>query len=308
MIRMQTAARHKDLAHHSSSMQENRIGWLFIFPSLLGFLFFFLVPILIGAGFSFTDASGLSLSNFKFVGFDNYVSLFSDKYFLTSLKNNIIYAALFTPLTLFLALFFALILNHVKFGRKFFRVCYFLPYITSMVSIAIVWKLIFNPVNGPLNTVLMFLGITEPPKWLLSSRWAIYAIIIISVWKYFGYYMLILLAGLQTIPSHLYESADIDGAGSVRKFFKITLPLLSPTIFLCVVMLIINSFQVFDLVSVLTDGGPGMSTNVLVYRIYVEGFSYSKIGYASAISYFLFLVVLAITGFQFIGQKYWVHY
>ena len=177
-----------------------------------------------------------------------------------------------------------------------------------MVSIAVVWKLIFNHTGGPLNLLLAGIGIAEPPKWLMSSNWALYAVIIISVWKSFGYYMLILLAGMQTIPSYLYEAAEIDGASSFQRYRKITLPLLSPTIFLCIVMLLINSFQVFDLVSVLTKGGPGYATQVLVFRIYTEAFTYSRMGYASAIAYFLFLIVLVITIIQFIGQKYWVHY
>ncbi len=226
---------------------------------------------------------------------------------MNAFSNNLIYALLFTPLTLLLALFFAAVLNRVTFGRKFFRVCFFLPYISSMVSVAVIWKLIFSP-NGPLSSMLMGLGVSEPPKWLMSSDWALYALIIIAVWKNFGYYMLILLAGMQTIPGYLYEAAEIDGASAFQRFRKITLPMLSPTIFLCIVMLLINSFQVFDLVNVLTRGGPGYATQVLVYRIYTEAFTYSHMGYACAISYFLFLVVLVITVIQFVGQKYWVHY
>jgi multiple sugar transport system permease protein len=282
-------------------------GWLFVLPAFLGFLLFFFLPILSGAVFSFTDFNGFNLDSLQFVKLENYNRLFSDDYFLNAFSNNLIYALLFTPLTLLLALFFAAVLNRVTFGRKFFRVCFFLPYISSMVSVAVIWKLIFSP-NGPLSSMLMGLGVSEPPKWLMSSDWALYALIIIAVWKNFGYYMLILLAGMQTIPGYLYEAAEIDGASAFQRFRKITLPMLSPTIFLCIVMLLINSFQVFDLVNVLTRGGPGYATQVLVYRIYTEAFTYSHMGYACAISYFLFLVVLVITVIQFVGQKYWVHY
>lgn len=291
----------------SYSLRENLTGWIFVLPAFLGFVLFFFLPILSGAVFSFTDFNGFNLDSLQFVKLENYSRLFSDDYFLNALSNNLIYALLFTPLTLLLALFFASVLNQVVFGRKFFRVCFFLPYISSMVSVAVIWKLIFSP-SGPISSMLINLGVSEPPKWLMSSDWALYALIVIAVWKNFGYYMLILLAGMQTIPSYLYEAAEIDGASAFQRFRKITLPLLSPTIFLCVVMLLINSFQVFDLVNVLTRGGPGYATQVLVYRIYTEAFTYSHMGYACAISYFLFLIVLLITIVQFIGQKYWVHY
>ena len=289
-------------------MKKNMVALVFLLPCLLGFIFYYLIPIFLGAGFGFTEYTWLSTQQVSFVGLDNYRRMFSDRYFIRSIQNNLIYAALYTPLTLAAALFFATVLNKITRGRKFFRVCFFLPYITSMVSVAVVWKLIFSPVNGPLNTLLTGLGASDPPKWLMSTQWAIYAVIIVSVWKTFGYYMLILLAGMQTIPEHLYEAAKIDGAGGREQYFRITLPLLSPTIFLCVIMLLINSFQVFDLVNVMTNGGPGMATNVLVYRIYVEGFTNAQMGYACAIAYFLFAVTLIITLLQFLGQKYWVHY
>ena len=192
------------------TLRENLTGWVFLLPALAGFLFFFLLPIIAGVMFSFSDYTGFNLDSLQFVGLSNYQKMFSDDYFLQALRNNVVYALLFTPLTLILALFFASTLNRVVFGRKFFRICFFLPYISSMVSIAVVWKLIFNPTGGPLNLLLAGIGIAEPPKWLMSSSWALYAVIIISVWKSFGYYMLILLAGMQTIPSYLYEAADQD--------------------------------------------------------------------------------------------------
>lgn len=301
-------ATKKTKQNRQYSLRENLTGWAFLFPALLGFVFFFLIPILAGLFFSFTNYTGFNLDSLQLTGFENYKRMFSDDYFVKAFWNNVTYALLFTPLTLLLALFFASVLNRVGFGRKFFRVCFFLPYISSMVSVAVVWKLIFSPSDGPLNLLLMSVGIASPPKWLMSSTWALYAVIIVSVWKSFGYYMLILLAGMQTIPTYLYEAAEIDGASPFQRYRKITLPLLSPTIFLCIVMLLINSFQAFDLISVLTKGGPGYATQVLVYRIYTEAFSYSRMGYASAIAYFLFLVVLVLTVVQFLGQKRWVHY
>ena len=148
----------------------------------------------------------------------------------------------------------------------------------------------------------------NPPKWLASTTWALWSVMIVAVWKQVGYYMVMILAGLQSIPKQLYEAAEIDGAGAVSRFFKITLPMLSPVTFMVTILTIISSFQVFDLVNVMTKGGPGYATNVLVYRIYQEGFKYMRYGYASAMAYFLFLIILIVTLIQFRGQKKWVTY
>lgn len=288
-------------------MKQNLTGWCFILPSLLVFTLFMFLPIVLGFWYSLTDYTGLS-KTYEFVGFDNYIKMFSDRYFKVSIKNNCIYAVWFSVLTMLVSLILASLLNRLTRFRKFFRIAFFLPYISSMVSVAVIWKMIFNPQGGPLNTLLSQLGVSNPPKWLASTTWALYAIIIVSVWKNCGYYMLIFLAGLQNVPESLYEAAALDGAGRMQQYFKITLPLISPTIFLNMILVTINSFQVFDLVSVMTDGGPGMSTNVLAFRIYYEGFKQMRMGYASAIAYFLFAVILVITLVQFAVQKYWVNY
>lgn len=282
-------------------------GWIFVVPSLIVFTLFMFLPIILGFWYSLTDYTGLS-AQYNFVGFSNYIKMFQDRYFNVSIKNNIIYAVLFSVLTMLLALALATLLNGLKRFRKIFRMVFFMPYISSMVAVAIIWKMIFNPNGGPLNTVLETIGMVNPPKWLASTDWALIAIVIVSVWKTCGYYMLIFLAGLQNIPESLYESAALDGAGNVARYFKITLPMITPTIFLNMVLVTINSFQVFDLVNIMTSGGPGMSTNVLSFRIYYEGFKNSNMGYASAIAYFLFAIILIITGFQFLVQKRWVHY
>lgn len=282
-------------------------GWLFVMPSLIVFTLFMFLPIILGFWYSLSDYTGLS-DQYNFVGLSNYIKMFQDRYFKVSITNNIIYACLFSVLTMLLALALATLLNGLKRFRKIFRMIFFMPYISSMVAVAIIWKMIFNPNGGPLNTVLMNIGAANPPKWLASTDWALIAIVIVSVWKSCGYYMLIFLAGLQNIPESLYESAALDGAGTAAKYFKITLPMITPTIFLNMVLVTINSFQVFDLVNVMTGGGPGMSTNVLSFRIYYEGFKNSSMGYASAIAYFLFAVILVITGLQFLVQKRWVHY
>ncbi len=281
-------------------------GYLFVLPNFVGFLIFSMIPAVLGFAISFTNYDGYQ--TFDFVGLQNYVRMFSDEYFLVSLKNNVIYTCLSVPLTLVFALLLAQMLNRkIPLAGAFKTVCYF-PYITSMVAVGVVFQLLFNPRLGPINMVLRAAGVSNPPGWLTSTTWALYAVILVGVWKQTGYYMLLFLAGLKGIPKPLYESADIDGAGGIRQFFSITLPMLSPTIFLVSVLSIISSFQVFDLVAVMTNGGPGRATNVLVYRIYQEGFEYSRFGYASAMAYFLFMIILIVTLIQFRGQKNWVTY
>lgn len=287
--------------------KQNLVGWGFVLPSLVVFILFMFLPIFLGFWYSLTDYSGLS-DQYSFIGLYNYKKMFSDRYVLVSVKNNAIYAVVYSVLTMIVSLFLATLLNRLARFRKFFRVVFFIPYITSMVSVAIIWKMIFNPQDGPLNTILMQLGITNPPQWLASTSWALYAIIIVSVWKSSGYYMMIFLTGLQNVPDSLYEAASLDGAGKLQKYLHITLPLISPTIFLNMILITISSFQVFDLISVMTDGGPGMSTNVLSYRIYCEGFKKMHMGYASSIAYFLFAIILVITLVQFAVQKHWVNY
>lgn len=292
---------------HKRKWKQNIVGWCFILPSLLAFILFMFLPILLGFWYSLTDYTGLS-KDYEFIGLQNYVRMFSDRYFKVSVKNNCIYAVWFSILTMTCSLILASLLNRLAKFRKFFRIVFFLPYISSMVSVAVIWKMIFNPQGGPLNSLLSGFGIENPPQWLASTTWALYAIIIVSIWKSCGYYMMIFLAGLQNVSDSLYEAAALDGANRIQQYFRITLPLISPTIFLNLILVTINSFQVFDLISVMTEGGPGMSTNVLSYRIYYEGFKQMHMGYASAIAYFLFAVILVITLIQFAIQKYWVNY
>lgn len=282
-------------------------GTLFILPAFVLFAVFIFIPLVYGIVMSFTDYGGFNITP-NFVGLDNYARLLQDDYFRVSLKNNFIYTLLFVPLTMLLALLSAIALNSILHLRKYLRMAFYFPQITSMVSVAIVWGLLFNPMSGPINHMLEAIGISNPPEWLMSSQWALLAVVIVAVWKSFGYYMIILLAGIQGIPEHLYESARLDGAGKLQQFFYITLPSLSPTLFMVLILTIINSFQVFDLVSVMTDGGPGRSTNVLVFRIYQEAFINYKMGYAAAMSTVLFLIIMVISLIQFRLEKKWVTY
>lgn len=281
-------------------------GYLFILPNFIGFFIFMAIPIIMGFVISLTDYNGFNQMNF--VGFQNYINMFKDEYFQVSLWNNILYTLVIVPGTIIVSLLFALAVNSGIKGSKVFKTMFFMPNITSMVAVGIVWALIFNPYTGPINNLLRAVGVENPPMWLASSSTALPTIMFVSIWKQAGYYMIILLAGLQAIPKQLYEAASIDGASSIKRFFNVTLPMLSPTMFMVVILNVISSFQVFDLINLMTEGGPGRSTNVLVYRIYQEGFQNMRFGYASAMAYFLFLIVLVITLIQFRGQKKWVNY
>lgn len=281
-------------------------GYLFILPNFIFFFTFIVLPVLMGLVISFTDYNGFK--QFNFVGLKNYIEMFRDEYFLVSLWHNLLYTLVTVPGTIVFALLLAILVNKGIRGSGIFKTMFFLPNISSMVAVGIVWAIIFNPTQGPLNSFLRSIGIDNPPMWLSSTNTALWSVMLVAIWKQAGYYMIIILAGLQSIPNQLYEAASIDGANGVRKFFKITLPMLSPTMFMVIILSIINSFQVFDLINIMTDGGPGRSTNVLVYRIYQEGFQKLQFGYASAMAYFLFLIIMVITLFQFRGQKKWVNY
>lgn len=294
----------KALSHYR---KEQIAGMAFIAPALVLFLVFLLYPMMYGLLLSFTSNRNAGAS-LNFNGLSNYIRLFTkDSYFQVSLRNNLIYALCFTPGVLVVALLVALLLNANIRGKSALRTLCFFPYLTSMVAVATVWNLILAP-SGPLNQVLGALGVQNPPGWLLDKDWALFSVVLVAVWKNFGYYMIILLAGLQSIPNYLYESARIDGATPVKIFGYVTLPMLSPTLFLCLITIVIAAFQEFDLINIMTEGGPGRATNVLVMRIYTEGFVNMKMGYASAIAYTLFGIIMIITFIQFVLQKKWVNY
>ena len=272
------------------------VGWSFILPNFLGFALFTLVPVIAAFGLAFMKWDGFN--DPQFVGIRNFTRLFGDDNFRIALLNTVLYAVGHVPLTLAFALGLALLLNQKLRGIAFFRVAIFFPYITSLVAIAIVWNMLFNPTSGPINQFLQLLGIAHPPGWTASTGWALPAVIITGVWRDMGYYMVLFLAGLQAIPNEYYEAASVDGAGGWRKFWSITLPSLRPTTFLVLVLLSVSSFKVFDLIFVMTQGGPGRATLVLSQLIYQDGIINGQFGYASAISLVLFVIVLVVTVFQ----------
>ncbi|MEQ6206041.1 carbohydrate ABC transporter permease [Enterococcus mundtii] len=272
------------------------IAWSFIAPNFIGFLIFTLVPVVFSLILAFMKWD--SFSTPEFVGLQNFTRMLSDDTFWLSLKNTFLYTIGVVPLTLVCSLGLAILLNQKIKGVKFFRTAFFFPYVTSLVAIAVVWSMLFHPTMGPINQFLRVV-IENPPGWLSSSDWALTAIIIVSVWRGMGYYMILYLAGLQGISKELYEAAAMDGANKWKQFIHITVPALRPTTFFVTIMLVINCFKIFDLVQVMTDGGPGRATNVLVYQVYSEALVKFNFGYASAIAMVLFVIVLVITVIQF---------
>lgn len=265
---------------------------LFLGPSLLGVTVFLLGPIFASLGLSF--ASWDLLTPPQFVGLGNFQRLSQDREFWAALRHTLSFLFGYIPLVMTLGLLVAVALNSHLPGRAFFRAVYFLPVVTSWVAVALVWTWLLNPAFGLVNNLLGAVGIPGP-AWLFDPRWAMPAVIFTSAWKDTGFVMTILLAGLQGIPRELYEAASIDGANGRRRLLHITLPLLVPALFFALSISLINSFQVFDQVYVMTGGGPAGATTVLVERIVKNAFSFSQMGYASAMSWVLFILIFVTT-------------
>lgn len=285
--------------------KQQKTALYFLLPNLIGFAIFILYPVFRALIISGTDWDGFQSRNW--VGLKNYIKLFSDQTFLISLKNTLLYTLVTVPFSIIAGVLMALLMNVKIPGIKVFRTIYFLPQVTSMIAIGLVWSLVLAN-YGPLNQFLMALGMENPPKWISSSAWALISVEIVSIWRSMGYNAVILLAGLQGVSIDLYEAAKLDGANRLQCFFKITVPMLSPTIFFCLVTQMITSFKVFDVIMSMTQGGPGRATNVLAYFIYNKSFVDYRFGYASAAAFILFFIIMIVTLVQFIGQKKWVNY
>ena len=278
------------------------VGWSFILPNFIGFALFTLIPVIAALTLAFMNWDGYNPP--KFEGLGNFIRLAKDSSFHVALKNTLLYAVGHVPLTLAFSLGLALLLNQKLRGIAFFRVAIFFPYITSLVAIAIVWNMLFNPTSGPINLFLHAIGVANPPGWTATTTWALPAVIITGVWRDMGYYMILFLAGLQAIPQEYYEAAEVDGAGRWGRFWNVTLPGLRATTFLVLVLLSVSSFKVFDLIFVMTQGGPGRATLVLSQLIYQDGIINGEFGYSSAVSLVLFVIVLVVTVFQFKIQQW----
>jgi multiple sugar transport system permease protein len=285
---------------------RTRAAWLFLAPALALIGVFFFLPVVASLLLSVTDFDLYAVadrSNARFVGFDNYARLFETPLFWSALKNTFYFALVGGPLTVLVSLGAALLLNArlVRF-KSFFRTIYFVPFVTTLVAVAIVWRYLYHPEYGLLNYALGFVGI-DPIDWLGDPRWAMPAIILLAVWKNFGYNMLIFIAGLQSIPGELYEAANLDGAGALSRFWHITLPMLGPTLLFVAVVTMIGFFQLFAEPYVMTQGGPLKSTTSLVLFMYEEGFRWWRMGFAAAIAFVLFLIILAATLVQLRLQR-----
>jgi multiple sugar transport system permease protein len=280
-----------------SSAEQAGAAWAFLAPALALIGCFFLLPVVASLLLSFTDFDIYAIAdraNLRLVGLRNYSELVASPMFLTALTNTLYFVVVGGPLTVAVALGAALLVNAplVRF-KSFFRTLYFAPFVTTLVAVAIVWRYLYHPEYGLLNYGLGVLGI-GPVDWLGDPRWAMPAIILLAVWKNFGYHMLIFIAGLQAIPEELYEAAYLDGAGPWRRFRHVTLPMLGPTLAFVGLITMIGFFQLFAEPYVMTQGGPLRSTTSLVLLMYEEGFRWWRMGYAAAVAFVLFLVILAV--------------
>ncbi len=279
--------------------QEALLGWLFISPALIGFSIFTFGSMLYSLYLSFTDYNLMAKSNI--VGLSNYTRAFKqDQYFYPYFGNTLFFVITLVPIVLVFSLALALLINK-KTGvmTKFYRVALFLPSITSTVAISMVWIWIFNPDMGILNNILYALGIQNPPMWLSDPKWSKPALVIMRVWQMGGYYMLMFLTGLKTIPENLYEAANMDGATPWQKLTKITLPMLANTTFVVVIMLVIEAFNMFESIFIMTQGGPVGSTSTIMYYIYEQGFMNYNMGYASALAWIFFALIMIVTMIQY---------
>jgi multiple sugar transport system permease protein len=285
--------------------QDEVWGYLFIAPQFAGLLLFVIVPVVQSLGISFTQWNMLTPP--VFAGLENYKKVLTDKDTLKAITNTLQYIIGFIPLTVIFSLLIALALSKKLKGHVLFRSLFYLPNITSSVAISVVWLWLFNPDFGLVNVTLGFFGI-PPLGWYASIEWAMPTVILMSIWMAAGYYMIIFIAGLNSISDTYYEAASIDGAGRVYCFFKITLPLLTPTIFFVISMMLIGGFQIFNEVFMLTNGGPADATKTIVLEIYRTAFSFFRMGEAAVLSWILFAVVFIVTFLQFKFSKKWVNY
>lgn len=287
---------------------KKRATAVFLLPSLIGVVVFCLLPILASAIFSVMDYDLLMpMNTMKFVGFNNFARILTGSEFPKVLGHTFTYLILYLPLILITSVGQALILNKSFRGHGLFRTICYTPVITSWVAAAVVWQWVLSGKYGLLNQLLSAIGIAGP-SWLNSKEWAMPGVVLAAVWKDTGYYALMVLAALKSIDPGCYEAADIDGANGIKKLTRITLPLISPTLFLLIVINIIYGLQVFDSVLIMTNGGPGGATTVFLERIYKYAFKQYKMGLASAYSWILFALILIFTAIQFRLQRKWVNY
>ena len=283
-------------------------GYVFALPWVIGLIVFWVGPILTSFYYSFTSFEVIGSPDW--LGLANYNRAFNqDDLFWPSLGRTFAFALVYVPAAIFGALFLASLLNQKLKGTNIYRTIFFVPHLIPAVALAVVWTFLLQPKMGPVNMILRDLGVANPPNWLSSRETALYSVIMINVWAAVGgNTMLIFLAGLQGVPQELYEAAEIDGAGAWRKFWNVTLPLLTPTIFFNLVLAIIGALNVFTTAWVATKGGPSYATWFFALHIYTEAFQYFRLGYGSALAWVLAVIVMFFTWIQVQYSKRWVHY
>jgi len=293
----------------SKTKKRSDYFWAYcmIAPTMIGLTIFYLWPIIQTIYFSFTEWG--AFGQYEWTGLDNYRRMLEDSNLLQSFKNTGIYIVFTVPIGIFLSILIAVLLNQKIKGKSVYRTLYFLPVITMPAAIAMVWRWLYNSDYGLLNYLLSIFGI-KGPQWVSDPKIALYSIIVVAIWSGLGYNMVIFLSGLQGIPKSYYEAAEIDGAGPVKVFFKITLPLLSPVIFFVTIMSFIGAFQVFDLIFMMIGKSSTAleNTQSIVYLFYQHAFVLNDKGYAAAIAVLLLIIILIITAIQMVLQKKWVHY
>jgi multiple sugar transport system permease protein len=287
----------------SYRIRESLWGILFILPNMLLVLIFTLVPVFFALGVSLTDWN--ILSSPSFIGLENYQKILSDPVAHKTLQNTLVFTALSVPLRIILPLLLAVALNQKIRGLPFYRTCYYLPVISASVAVSMVFLWILDSNYGLLNRALAAVGLS-PVGWLTNPKVALFSIVLVTVWRGLGFNMIIFLAALQDVPDTLYDVADIDGANGIQKFFYVMLPLITPAIFFTLITGVIDSFQSFDLVYNMTDGGPARATYLVGYYIWRQAFEYLNMGYGAALAYLLFFAILMVTILQWSVRKRWV--
>lgn len=285
--------------------KESLVALGMLSVNLIGLVIFMVIPAIASIVISFTNWNMMNTPSF--IGLANYKELISDSLFWKTLKNTAVYVFWKVPVNVFISLVFAVLLNREMYGRGIFRAIFFLPMVASSVSVALLWLPLFETSNGILNVMLNAVGL-KGLSWIYSQETAMMSVVMVALWKEIGYYMVMFLAGLQGIPATYYEAAEIDGASPIHTFFKITVPLISPVTFFVFIISIIGSFQIFDLTTVLTAGGPANSTYTTIMYVYKAGFNFFRMGYASAISTILFVIILILTTIQNKLSEAWVNY
>lgn len=311
---MATSATSKGINRTIASRKKNKFmrretfwAYLFIAPTVLGLFVFYMFPAVASFGLSFTEWDGINIP--EYIGFANIVSLFQDPSFIRTIINTVVFTLVSVPLSVIIATLIAVLLNQKIRGMVVYRTLYFLPVVTMPVAVGMVWKWLYNTDYGLINHILGIFNLPQP-SWLFNPSIALMSVIIVYVWMTVGNNVILLLAGLQGISKTYYEAAMIDGASKFKQLMKITLPLLTPTLFFVFITGMISSLQVFDLIFIMIGDSNALlePLRTVVYGVYESGFEYSQMGIASAQAFLLFLAILTVTIIQFVFQDKWVHY